>query len=412
MRNKRTRKGCGYKGEDVTMNKRQVKVLLIEDSSADVGLIRNMLFEEKEIAFSMERADSLSAGLARLARGGLDIVLVDLGLPDSRGLDTFTQIHAHSPHLPMIVLTGLDDGALGVEAIRRGAQDYLMKDGLDSNLLGRAIRYAITRKRMEEKLEEYRDHLEDMVMERTAELKELNEQLLQEIREREQTEAALQNALAEKEILLREVHHRVKNNLQTVAHLISLQRDHVAAAPLQGLFQELQDRVMAMALVHEQLYRSPSLAQVDGALYLNQLVENLVQSFSRPDIAVRVDAAAVFLNLDIAVPYGLIVTELVTNAFKHAFPNRDDKEVYVALWANNDIITLVVRDNGVRLPPDLDWRAPQTLGLELVHSWVTQIKGTLEIDTRQGTEFKIIFEKYSANGGGNGEGWDANFLLI
>jgi len=130
------------------------KVLLIEDNPGDIRLIREMLSEERDIVFNVESADCLSTGLARLAAGGIDIVMLDLGLPDSSGLNTFNRVYAQTPETPIVVLTGLGDADVAIRAVQAGAQDYLMKNELYGNLLVRCARYAIERKRTEQELKE------------------------------------------------------------------------------------------------------------------------------------------------------------------------------------------------------------------------------------------------------------------
>jgi signal transduction histidine kinase len=155
-----------------------MKILLIEDNPGDTRLIREMLAEVRSGTLVLECADRLSTGLERLAAGGIDVVLLDLSLPDGQGLDTFVRAHAQTPEVPVVVLTGLDDEALAVQAVREGAQDYLVKGHVDGYSLTRAIRYAIERQRAEEALREYSERLEEMVEERTKELRDAQEQLI------------------------------------------------------------------------------------------------------------------------------------------------------------------------------------------------------------------------------------------
>jgi len=165
-----------------------IKILLIEDNPGDVRLIQEMLADEKGNLFTLECHDRLSGALHRLTDNGVDVILLDLGLPDSQGLDTYAKVHAQFPRLPIVVLSGLHDETVAVRAVRKGAQDYLVKGQIDGKLLVRAIRYAIERMKAEEALLRARDELEMRVKTRTAELFRANEALEAEIRERRRME--------------------------------------------------------------------------------------------------------------------------------------------------------------------------------------------------------------------------------
>lgn len=154
-----------------------MRILLIEDNEDDACLIREILAEQEDGDDDLEHAIDLSHGLIRLAEGMIDVVLLDLSLPDSQGIGTFDKVHALAQYLPVVVLTGLDDKATAAQAIRRGAQDYLVKSGLDSDTLARALRYAIERKGAEEEIVRLNAHLEQRVALRTAELVALNKEL-------------------------------------------------------------------------------------------------------------------------------------------------------------------------------------------------------------------------------------------
>jgi PAS domain S-box-containing protein len=176
------------------MTDEHISVLLIEDNPGDARLVQEMLAEAAGVQFDLQIADRLSTGLERLAEGGLDGVLLDLSLPDSHGLDTLDKVRAQAPNLPIIVLTVTGDIDLAARAVQAGAQDYLVKGRLDSDLLERAIRCAVERKRLEEGFRKHHDHLEELVEERTADLVKTNEGLQQEIAERVRAEEALRES--------------------------------------------------------------------------------------------------------------------------------------------------------------------------------------------------------------------------
>ncbi len=171
-----------------------LKILLVEDNPGDARLIREILAEAGNESFDIDWALSLAKGLERLAQGGIDLVLLDLGLPDSQGFETFVKAHAQAPHVPFVVLTGLHDETLGLSAVRQGAQDYLVKGEADGRLLLRTLRYATERKRVEEALRKAHEELEHRVEERTAELRLANQHLQAEIEKRKEAERSLQLA--------------------------------------------------------------------------------------------------------------------------------------------------------------------------------------------------------------------------
>ncbi len=226
-----------------------------------------------------------------------------------------------------------------------------------------------------------------------------------DITERKRTEEALKTSLCEKEVLLQEVHHRVKNNLQVICSLLDLQADTVQdPATLQAL-RDSQNRVMSMALVHEKLYRSKDLAQINFAEYITNMLDHLLLAYgdlARPIVS-RLDVAAgVYLGIDKAIPCGLIINELVSNALKYAFPHppsspplggaaKERPEIRVAFEMQDGQCVLVVSDNGVGLPPTLNIDDALSLGLRLVKILTGQLHGTLEIERQPGTAFKLTF---------------------
>ena len=205
----------------------------------------------------------------------------------------------------------------------------------------------------------------------------------------------IEASLNEKEVLLQEIHHRVKNNMQVISSLLNLQAAYVDDPQALEILQESQNRVRSMALVHEKLYRSANLAEINFAEYVRDLAGYLRRAQAADVTRIRLDinAADVFLGVDAAVPCGLIINELVTNSLKHAFPNGRSGKICIELAALDTEYVLVIEDNGVGLPPHLDIQNTETLGLQLVDTLIDQLDGSLELENTGGVKFTIKFPK-------------------
>ena len=218
--------------------------------------------------------------------------------------------------------------------------------------------------------------------------------VVRDITERKMAEELIRQQLKEKEILLREIHHRVKNNLQIISSLLRLQSRYMKNAHDLDMIKESQNRIKSMALIHEKLYQSENMAHIYAQDYVKDLVYGLVQSYSvANDIGLTMDVGDVLLGVDAAIPCGLIINELVSNCLKHAFPNGKG-EITVSLHATGGNIEVVVSDNGVGIPDDIDIRNTDSLGLRLVTILAEdQLQGTVELNRDRGTEFRIIFSE-------------------
>ena len=206
---------------------------------------------------------------------------------------------------------------------------------------------------------------------------------------------AVRASLREKEVLLKEIHHRVKNNLQVISSLLSLQARYLSDPKAREIFNESQNRVQSIALVHEQLYQSPDLSHVNFSDYTASLLDNLFHNYSAVDrgISKVIDVGGARLTIDVAIPCGLIVNELVTNAIKHAFPDGRTGTIRVVLREDPDELTLVVTDDGTGMPEGLDARNTGSLGLDLVFTFAEQLDATVEIGREHGTSFQFRFPK-------------------
>jgi PAS domain S-box-containing protein len=219
---------------------------------------------------------------------------------------------------------------------------------------------------------------------------------LLDVSERKQAEAQIRAALREKEVLLREIHHRVKNNLAIISSLLRLQSRYAEEESQRQLLEDAQVRIKSMALAHEMLYQSQDFAQIDVGGYLSKLLDHLFSAVpvGGRRVECRKDFGTISFGLDTAVPLGFIVTELVSNCLKHAFPDGQGGRVDVALTERHENeFELVVRDDGVGIPADFDEARPRSLGLELVDIWVKQLDGRMEIGREGGTEVNVMFRE-------------------
>ncbi|MBD2596781.1 PAS domain-containing protein [Nostoc spongiaeforme FACHB-130] len=221
----------------------------------------------------------------------------------------------------------------------------------------------------------------------------------QDITEQKQVQEQLKASLKEKEVLLKEIHHRVKNNLGIVSSLLQMQCRRTQDTEATAILRDSQNRIASIALVHEKLYRSADLANIDFAQYIPDLTTHLFDSYNvTPNcIKLKIQVNNASLDIETAIPCGLIINELVSNALKYAFPHQSTGEIIVSLeQQDNSNLILIIQDNGVGLPQDFNPQHTKTLGIILVQGLVKQLRGTMEFNSQQGTEFKITFTKSRA----------------
>ena len=221
----------------------------------------------------------------------------------------------------------------------------------------------------------------------------------EDITDRKRDEKKIKDSLREKEVLLKEIHHRVKNNMQIICSLLNLQADQIVDEKARTVYRNSQDRIRSMALIHEKLYQSRDLARIDFKGYVDDLVSYLtsVYGIDSSKITLKPRVSDIYLGIDTAIPLALIINELVSNSIKHAFKDRDSGEIWIEFLSeqNDDSkkrhYVLEVGDNGVGLPKNLDIRDIKTFGLDLVLSLTEQVDGKLSLDLGRGTTFQIRF---------------------
>ncbi|PKL66588.1 MAG: hypothetical protein CVV28_09295 [Methanobacteriales archaeon HGW-Methanobacteriales-1] len=217
---------------------------------------------------------------------------------------------------------------------------------------------------------------------------------LSDITERISAEKKINDSLKEKEMLLKEIHHRVKNNLMIISSLLNLQSRQIKDKASKDIFKESQNRARSMALIHERLYQSTDLKRIDFGDYIGSLSKELFHTYAGDlgHIELKVNVDDIFLDINTAIPLGLIVNELITNSLKHAFPEGKMGEINIDFHPQDDHFEFSVKDNGIGFPKDLDFHNTNSLGMQMVTSLTDQIDGEIELNRSQGTEFKITFK--------------------
>jgi two-component sensor histidine kinase len=343
---------------------------MVDDSAPDRRLCRIFLEEVHGAGIQFFEAPDALQGLEVCRTVAPDCVLLDYKLPDMTGLEFLAKLQPEGsstePCFAVVMLTGMSSEEVAVEAMRSGAQDYLHKDLMSARGLAMAILKATQKVRL--------------------------------IRDLREGHRRLARSLAEKEVLIQEVHHRVKNNLQIIASLLRMQAQAMKEPVAASALRDSQHRIEVMSMIHEQLYGSPELQEVNLGQQANLLMQNLLHSFGvdpahiTGEVCVedRADGPLV-LGVDQAIPTLLILNELVSNALKHAIPPERRGIIRIEARSRDKKVELSVIDDGIGMPEDLAVKKSKSLGLQIVEILSRQLRGTWEFKRDGGTKFHLSF---------------------
>jgi two-component sensor histidine kinase len=346
-------------------HKHQISVLFVEDNES----IRNLYIKwlEKRV-MKVYHASNGQEGMELFVEHQPDLLISDISMPIVNGLDMIRKIKQANPGLYVIIMSAYSFKEYFLEAINLGVNGYLIKPVEPEKLFA-----------MVDELAGY------VLMQKALEEKE---------RKRQIAETNLKKSLDEKEVLLKEVHHRVKNNMQIISSILKMQERLIGDPKLKTILGESQNRIRSMALIHENLYRNENLANIQFKNYAQALVNTISRSYSNQQrtISFTFDIEDVFLPIDIGIPCGLIINELISNSFKHAFPDRDKGNISIALRQQPDkSYQLTVSDDGVGVNTSFSPETANSLGMRIVHKLIEQIEAEMTYDFSSGTSYFIRF---------------------
>lgn len=356
------------------MEDKLIRILMIEDNPQDLRLIQEMLREIKNPSFELTGSSRLDKGLKLLVRDNFDILLLDLSLPDSTGLDTFASVYEQAPEIPIVILSGLEDEDTAIRAVREGAQDYLVKGLVNPLLLSRSISYAIERKLIEDELIRHRYYLNELVEKRTEELEETNRCLQEEVRE--------------KEILIEEIYRRIQFTLQIISGIIGINPSVLADEDINQLNIKSQTRANAIMKLNEILDKSEDFALINFKNYTEDIIQYLfdVYALERNQLQIYLNMDEILLDISTAIPLGLILNELLSDIFKNHFKNCS---INIGLNSSDGNVKLNINYGTTCKNVDYVQDKPH---LQLIKILLGQFNGSIEF-LDEGREVNVVLKE-------------------
>ncbi len=343
-----------------------ISVLFVDDNETIRQLYRRIL--EKHVNY-LYIAENGSHGLELYRKHKPDLVITDMVMPVMNGLEMVKEIKKIAPDAKFVVMSAYSEKDSFIESIHLGVDGYLMKPVEAKKLLS--------------------------LIDEFAGITLMKWDLAAKEKKRQEAEEYLKKSLAEKDVLLREVHHRVKNNMQIISSILSMQSRNIDEPRLKEVLQESQNRIHSMALIHENLYNHKSLANIMFSSYIKSLTGNIARTYSSQQENIQFDYQIddAYLPMDIAIPCGLIINELISNSFKYAFVNKSNGIISIHFKnVKEDEFMLTVSDNGVGIPAEVNIFKTKSLGMKILHKLVQQIDGEIKSDFTNGTKFIINFK--------------------